>query len=286
MIEMTADNQFEIASNESASGELVLGVEGFTYPDLYKPERLKELTEIFYNEVAIINPDLAKDFSAYRDTRGVGYADKTESDLIVKMAPYLSKFIARLFEIETEREQLAAATLSQAEVFEFKKNFIQRRVFKKFANQDPESWDFAKLDRAVSHLQQTVFANTIGLDDEWATARIVGTLTNLEKEYGLFLDQNTSQYQIPPNTSPVNWLRRPRTIMILRNCAQSILLFHLKSHSRKSFPDYWNYWNDGHSLNINLRLNESETGCHIASRILLITVIWFRLNAHAPICRN
>ena len=187
MIEMTADDRLIGANEKATSDELTLGVEGFAYSDLYRPNRLRDLTEIFYEQVAAADSDLFKDFSAYRDARGVGYADQTESDLIVKMAPHLSLFIAQLFRIESEREELAAQTLGQSDVFEFKKNFVQRRAFKKHSATEITTSDFAKLDAAVAHLQQTVFGNTIGLDDELATARMVMTLVNLEKQYELFL---------------------------------------------------------------------------------------------------
>src|SRR5215475_570585 len=129
MIEMTADDRL-IAPNEPATqSELVLGIDGFTYADLYIPQRLEKLTEVFYDTVAAVDPDLHKEFSDYRQVRGVGYADKTESNLIVKMAPHLSQFLARLFNIEAEREAQRLATASEMDIFDFKKNFIQRRVF-------------------------------------------------------------------------------------------------------------------------------------------------------------
>ncbi|HZS46975.1 MAG TPA: FAD-dependent oxidoreductase, partial [Blastocatellia bacterium] len=189
MIEMTADDQLIEADEKVMQDELILGINGFTYPDLYTPRKLEELTNLFYEEVATADPELAKEFADYASARGVGYADKTESNLIVKMAPHLSKFIARLFNIAAERDELRDATLGQMEIFDFKKNFVQRRVFKKRPEDALANIDFDKLDRAVSHLQQTVFTDTIGLDDELATARIVVRLMNLAKEYSLHLGQ-------------------------------------------------------------------------------------------------
>src|SRR5882724_5208042 len=198
MTEMTADEQLVIENEKVSPGELTIGIKGITYQDLYKPERLRELTEIFYAQVATADSDLYTKFTAYRDAMGVGYADKTESDLIVRMAPHLSSFIAQLFGIEAERNELSATTLGQSDVFEFKKNFVQRRAFKKYANTDVSTWDFAKLDAAVSHLQQTVFGNTIGMDDELATARMVTTLMGLEKQYDLFF--GPKQQPLPEST--------------------------------------------------------------------------------------
>ena len=72
-----------------------LGIEGFTYPDLYDPLRLKVLAEYFYKEVETADPALGLQYSDYR--RGNVLSTVDESNLIVKLAPYLGRFVARLF---------------------------------------------------------------------------------------------------------------------------------------------------------------------------------------------
>jgi NADPH-dependent glutamate synthase beta subunit-like oxidoreductase/NAD(P)H-flavin reductase len=187
MIELTADNQQTVQNEPPPGHDFPLGVNGFTYADLYRPPRLRELAETFYREVAAADPGLAQEFSGYRAACGVGYADREESDLIIKLAPYLSRFLARLFKIETECEQLTAATINQQDIFEFKKSFIQKRVFKKFTTENLAAWDLAQLDRAVCELRQAAFPRTISLDGELAAARMVVALMSLEKEYELHL---------------------------------------------------------------------------------------------------
>ena len=48
---------FDLKST-GVSPELRLGIRGFEYSDLYKPERLKELADVFECEVAESNPEL------------------------------------------------------------------------------------------------------------------------------------------------------------------------------------------------------------------------------------
>jgi len=186
MIEAVADDALTTQTNPAITRDFPLGIEGFTYSDLYKPLRLRELAETFYRYLAEANGALAQEFAAYRKAQGKGYTDRAESNLIINVAPYLSRFLAKLFRIEAEREQLKTATLEQQDVFEFKKNFIQRRALKKFSATELTAWDFDRLDRMVACLRQAVLADAIELDTELATARMAVSLMRLEKEYQSF----------------------------------------------------------------------------------------------------
>ena len=52
--------------NTGPSASLSLNIPGFEYPDLYRPERLRELLDVFDCEVAAANPEL---FAAWDDYR-------------------------------------------------------------------------------------------------------------------------------------------------------------------------------------------------------------------------
>jgi len=100
-------------NNAGVSAELRLGIAGFTYSDLYKSERLKELLDVFDVEVAEANPEL---FAAWDDYRNYPEKPRTEpeiSALLVAMAAHVSQFLTKLFGIATEVEALAAATADQ-----------------------------------------------------------------------------------------------------------------------------------------------------------------------------
>src|SRR2546430_16478913 len=96
--------------NTEPSAELRLGITGFTYPDLYNSERLKELIDVFDCEVAAVNPEL---FAAWDDYRNHPEKPRTEpeiSALLVAMAGHVSQFVTKLFGIAPEVDALAAAT--------------------------------------------------------------------------------------------------------------------------------------------------------------------------------
>ncbi|HEY2379859.1 MAG TPA: hypothetical protein VGK48_01635, partial [Terriglobia bacterium] len=168
-------------NNAGVSAELRLGIAGFAYPDLYKPERLKELLDVFDVEVAAANPEL---FAAWDDYRNHPEKPRTEpeiSALLVAMAAHVSQFLTRLFGIPSEVEALAAATADQNPVFRFKVDFIRRRVIpnlkKLTAAADPQA-----LEAEIRQLRkQAVDKAGRPLDDELATALAAADLMQSEK---------------------------------------------------------------------------------------------------------
>ena len=107
---------------------LSLGVPGFTYVDLYRPERLRDLHDAFLQHVGGADPDLLRKWNQYRADPDAPRPAPEVSLLYVRMAPYLSGFLARLFGIGDEAGSLAAATAEQDVLFRFKADFVRRRV--------------------------------------------------------------------------------------------------------------------------------------------------------------
>ncbi len=115
-------------SNISTPSILTLGVPGFSYEDLYRPERLKDLHDVFLREVGEAEPDLRRRWDEYRTDPDAPRPAPEVSLLYVRMAPYLSRFLARMFGIEEEVRGLAADTAEQDVLFRFKADFVRRRV--------------------------------------------------------------------------------------------------------------------------------------------------------------
>jgi NADPH-dependent glutamate synthase beta subunit-like oxidoreductase/NAD(P)H-flavin reductase len=107
---------------------LQLGVPGFSYADLYAPERLRDLHDVFLREVGDTDPDLRRRWDAYRADPDAPRPAPEVSLLYVQLAPYLSRFVARMFGIEAEVRSLADATAEQDVLFRFKADFVRRRV--------------------------------------------------------------------------------------------------------------------------------------------------------------
>ncbi len=166
---------------KGSAAELRLGVPGFTYSDLYQSDRLRELLDIFDSEVAVANPELFSKWDRYRRDPGASHSEVEVSALLVGMAGHVSRFVARLFAIESEVDALAAATADQDPVFRFKIDFVRRRVLpalKKIAiPSDP-----AALEHRIQILRSIASA---GVDDgELATSTAGATLIDAERAFG------------------------------------------------------------------------------------------------------
>lgn len=166
--------------NQTTVAELRLGVEGFAYADLYRPDRLRDLAAIFYAELAEVAPAVHAPLMDYVERGGEGYADKQESELLVLAAPYLSQFLARLFGVETERDRQIAAVQAQDPIW-ILRTFITRRATKKFPAAAAGTIDLAAIENAVDGLRRAVFPETLGDDDELGIARMTAALLEAEK---------------------------------------------------------------------------------------------------------
>jgi NAD(P)H-flavin reductase/NADPH-dependent glutamate synthase beta subunit-like oxidoreductase len=104
-----------------------LGVEGFTYADLYSPARLAELYDRFCEGVAAANPAFWAEWDAYRTAPDAPRSPVQVSDLIVRMAPHVSGFVERLFQVEGAANELRARTHDLDDLFRFKVDFVRKR---------------------------------------------------------------------------------------------------------------------------------------------------------------
>ena len=163
------------------SAELRLAIAGFTYPDLHKAERLKELFDIFDAEVAAENPELFSKWDAYRSNPAVPRTAVEVSALLVGMARHVSQFVIRLFGVESEAEALVAATASQDPVFRFKIDFVRRRVLP-VAKKAPKPADPARLESQVQLLRSIAGEQTADL--ELSTSIAGARLLDAERAFG------------------------------------------------------------------------------------------------------
>ncbi len=152
-----------------------LGIPGFNYSDLFDAVRLKELAEVFYAEVKNAEPVVGEALAEYVASRGEGYEKRAESKLLTDAAPYLSRFLARMFRIEGDREEIERTILADNPVWKYK-FFVQRQAIKNYKAESIKNLDVIALDRAVKDLRLYGFGETIPLDDELAFSTIAAHL--------------------------------------------------------------------------------------------------------------
>ena len=170
-----------------ADPELRLGFEGFEFSDLFRPERLKELSEIFDQTLANENSELYKRWLAYRNNPGEVPTPIEVSALLVGVSGHVSRFVSRLFGVESESAALAAATADQDPIFRFKTEFVRRRVLPHLKTivvpMEPSA--VAELESSIQQLCQAASdAADPNSDLELAIAQAAVKLLNAEKAFG------------------------------------------------------------------------------------------------------
>jgi len=130
-----------------------LGIPGYSFGDLHDPDRLASLYDRFCEEVQASDPDLWHEWDAYRQAPDAPRPPIALSNLIVAMAPHVSRFVTRLFDIGAEASAIAVATRDQDDLFRFKVDFVRRRalpLIKGGAHVEVTSEDEAIVARLIS----------------------------------------------------------------------------------------------------------------------------------------
>ncbi len=144
----------------------VLNLFGFEYKELFTDEGLSRLDREFLQGLKQTDSALENALQDYR-TRGLVPVSKEQSEFLLRLAPHLEKFIARLFVLETEVAELQTQTRSHDVVMDFKKHFVLRRA-RRYRSEFPET--FADLDQWLDgQIQQRALP---AADREWAIARL------------------------------------------------------------------------------------------------------------------
>jgi len=118
-----------------------LGIGGFTYADLYEPSRLRDLTLAFDRDAQGQDPDLFEAFQTYRNCQGEGLSPERVSDLLVKMAPLVGEFVAKLFNVEATRaKQMESIQGEFSGVFAYRTEVVGK-LAARYKGQNPEEWD-------------------------------------------------------------------------------------------------------------------------------------------------
>jgi NADPH-dependent glutamate synthase beta subunit-like oxidoreductase/NAD(P)H-flavin reductase len=115
---------------EARGWNLQLGIPGFKYADLNRVRRVEALDQAFLSTLHDADATLAADFKRYRDAHGAGLSRLQESELLIRVAPHVGTFVARLFHVGDAHAALCERVRADQMVFEWKRQFIERRVLK------------------------------------------------------------------------------------------------------------------------------------------------------------
>src|SRR5262249_33422259 len=105
-----------------------LGIPGYFFADLHDPERLSSLYERFCEDVQASDSGLWREWDEYRRAPDAARPPIALSNLLIAMAPHVSRFLTRLFDVSAPASATADATRAQDDLFRFKVDFVRRRA--------------------------------------------------------------------------------------------------------------------------------------------------------------
>lgn len=124
-----------------------LGINGVKYADLHSPSGLKKLFTIFCEELQKADAALHEKYQTYLKNEKTSPLE--ESQLLVDLALHVSTFIAKIFRVEEECASRKAVDLAQKPVYLFKRDFVARRVLKKFPPPQKSSTTLKQAEEAL-----------------------------------------------------------------------------------------------------------------------------------------
>ena len=162
---------------------------GFSYKDLYDPFRLKSLTEEFYKLFELRDKDNYEIFLNYKNNSGKGFTDVQISNILINSSYILSDFLVELFQLEKEQSEFQSEVKYEKDILNFKKNFVQRRVFKKYKKDNLSELNWHELDKFADKLKHSALPDyDFKTDEEKFTAKFILELAEYEKSYKWFYE--------------------------------------------------------------------------------------------------
>ena len=165
------------------SNPLILGIAGYSYADLHKPEKLAELLTEFEHSVKTHDLALYTEFIGYRNSQGKGMGAVQVSELLVKMAPLVGSFIARLFNVDDSRiKQINRIQHEFDHVFVYR-NEIVSKLAKHFKQENIASWNIQILQQQLEALLTGTGRSDLWHNDpEMAVSELASELWHTSKQ--------------------------------------------------------------------------------------------------------
>jgi len=122
---------------------------GMSFDDLYDREGLMRVDAAFLDFIGESDATLSERLKAAR-LAPADLVGKSLSELLIALAPHLEDFLARLFGIETQVQQLAARHHELAPLYSCKRLFVQRRAMTKVKPEEVATIDGPSLEAQLT----------------------------------------------------------------------------------------------------------------------------------------
>ncbi len=178
-----------------AQNNLTLGIANFTYADLYDAAQLQDLSTVFDDSVKYHDADLYEQFTAYRRTQGADLTPEQISQLLVDVAPYVGKFVAKLFNITEQHQAQSRVIKDEIDTIFTYKNEVLEKLGVVFKSVDTSDWHIPSVLNRFDLLIEAGFPEA-NLDDdaEHRVARVGAVIGLLSSHYKLLAKGKASDY--------------------------------------------------------------------------------------------
>lgn len=174
--------QNPLHAGHTPAPELTLGIPGFTYADLFDARRLDALMQHFEAEVGEQAPEVLARFSQYRQCRGEGMSPEAVSEALTEMAPFVGAFLARLFDVEGERQARMAAIQAEFDTLFRYRSEVIGKLNSAYKRVDTSDWDLGGLRQALECLLAVRRHASPASDREQAVAGLAVALLDASAE--------------------------------------------------------------------------------------------------------
>ncbi len=191
---------------------------GFSVADLYRRDGLVRLDQIFLAELAGEDPELHQQLLQAR-SHPADVTRAAASDLAIRVAPALERFIGQLFGIGAELAALKGHHTELEPLFKIKREFVQRQAAKKIKPQEAAEFDgealFARLQGLLgAPFGELLFAQKVSqwLADETANAEPLSIAQQysawaVHTPAGQHRHRDGLLFKVPGSVDPVHLIR-------------------------------------------------------------------------------
>ena len=133
-----------------------------SFKDLYQIDGLKKIDKLFLESLQKADNTIYQKLLKSRQN-----PDKidSESELIILLSPFLEKFLTELFYLKNKILNLSNYKKTLSNLFLCKKLFLQKRVIRKFTNEEIENFDIEhitkKIQNRINNISELNIANDV-----------------------------------------------------------------------------------------------------------------------------
>ncbi|MFT5795657.1 MAG: NADPH-dependent glutamate synthase beta subunit-like oxidoreductase/NAD(P)H-flavin reductase [Ulvibacter sp.] len=183
-----------------------------SFKDLYQIDGLKQIDRLFLDSLQKADDTLYQKLLKSRQN-----PDKidSESELIILLSPFLEKFLTELFYLKNKILNLSNYKKTLSNLFLCKKLFLQKRVIRKFTNEEIENFDIEhiteQIQNRINNISELNIANDVMnlLEKEVENKKILdlyakySAWATLSKE-GKLQNKDSILFNLPEKIEPQN----------------------------------------------------------------------------------